>query len=198
MMVWKRKVGDSLVLGDDTVISVAQVSMADGSKFQGTISLGFEVPPGVLVQRAETYVKQNERPPFPQFYRYVNKETNSVFGYSFTAQSEPSTLETGGYRCELVSDYDDMRKDDRLLEIYLFRSEVEAEACVIGITAVGDVGNYTGVVKYLHGNLWAVMIDHFDQYQEDPDTPNPIIRSYAEPSARVMAAIEGKPQRKTA
>ena len=163
-----------------------------GGQFKGAVTLGFEVPEGVVVQRAETYLKQGELQQFPQFFRIVNKESGRVFGYSFEPPAEGSTL-TYGYRSELITGYDEMTEDDHRLTIYWFRSEAEAEACVLGV-AVSDLGGVDlGVVKHRHGRLWLMMVDH---YHDDQENVNPIIRSFIQPSPRVMSTIEGVQRRK--
>jgi hypothetical protein len=171
---------------------VKAIISSDGKPFKGAVSLGFETPKGTLVQRAETYVKQLELEPFPQFYRVVNKENGRVFGYSFDLPAEASTL-SYGHRHELVTGYDEMTEDDHRLSFYLFRSESEAEACVLGVTAAEVVGQRVGVIKERHGHKWVVLLDY---YEELADEINPTIRSFIQPSPRVMATINGE-RRKT-
>lgn len=192
MLIWKRKVGDVIVLGDDAAIVVKEVVPHGGGRFKGSVTLGFEVADGVMVQRAETYLKQAEVPDFPQFFRVVDKETDRIFGYSFEPASEGSTL-SYGYKHELVTGYDEMIEDDHRLTFYIFRSEAEAEACVLGVSASDLGGIELGVVKHRFGRLWLVMIDH---YTGIPEEVNPSIHSFVTPSPRVMSAIEGVPRRK--
>jgi sRNA-binding carbon storage regulator CsrA len=191
--MWKRKVGDSVVIGDDTVVSVAGVRLAGGGVFKGEVTLGFEAPEGALVQRAETYLKQNETPPFPQFYRYCERKSGRVVGYALSPPAEISTREDD-YLFELIAGYEDLTDDDRQVVIYLFRTDAEAEAFVIGLNAAEVVGVEIGVVKERRGNLWAVMLDFYSRYPDED--PNPLIRSFANPSPRVMAAIENTPRRR--
>jgi sRNA-binding carbon storage regulator CsrA len=192
IFIWKRKIGDKLVVGDDIVVVVNAVTPAGGGVFKGTVTLGFEVPKNVLVQRAEKYVKQKEPPPFPVFYRIVDKETGRIFGYSFDTAAEGSTL-TYGYNHELISDYLDMTGDDHRVSIYMFRTEAEAEACVIGVAATDASGETIGAVKSRADALWYVLLDH---YEDPPQGPNPAIRSFVVLSDRVDAAIKSGPRRK--
>ena len=161
------------MVGDDVAILVKAVSTRDGRPFKGEVTLGFEVPEGVFVQRAETYSEQNELASFPQFFRVVNRETGAVFGYSFEPSAEGSTL-SYGYDNELVTDYDEMTDADHRLAFYLFRSEAEAEACVLGVSASDVVGVDLGVVKHTTDRRWVVMIDY---YREPPLDVNPEVRS---------------------
>jgi len=192
MIIWKRKVGDMVVLGDEAAVVIASVNPSNGGVFKGTVSLGFEVPDNMLVQRAETYQEQGKPLPFPQFFRVANKETDRIFGYSFEPASEGSTL-SYGYKHELVAGYDDMTEDDHTLVIYLFRSEAEAEACILGVTATDTIGVNVGVVKHKHGRIWAVL---FDFYQADPEDVNPVIRSFVNPNPKVEEAIQNSMRRK--
>ena len=194
MFMWKRKVGDSLVIGDDAVVKVAGVSQANGERFKGTVTLGFSVPEGRLVQRAEKYVLQNEKPPFPQFYRYCQRGYRKVSGYSWEPPAEVST-KNERFTYEMIAGYDDMDpRRDREVHIYLFRSDAEAEACIIGLNATGEVGVQIGVLKTFQQGMWMVLIDFYHSL-DYLDQPNPVIRSFADPNPRVMAAIEEQPRR---
>jgi sRNA-binding carbon storage regulator CsrA len=186
MMIWKRRVGDCIALGDEAVVVVKKVDRSDGKRFSGTVSLGFEVPRDMLVQRAETYVKQGEPPPFPQFFRVVNKELGTIYGYSFSPPAEGSTL-SYGYRSELIAGYDDMTEDDHKLAIYRFRSEAEAEACVLGVSATDKNSISLGTVVHKFCGQWLVLLDYYRDHQEDV---NPVIRSFIHPNPRVEEAIE--------
>jgi hypothetical protein len=157
------------------------------------VSLGFEVPNEVLVQRAETFVKQQEPTAFPHFYRIVDKESGRIFGYGFDPAAEGSTL-SYGYNYELISDYKDITTDDHRLSLYLFRSEAEAEACVLGISATNSAGETLGAVKGRAGKLWAVLMDHYEDYT---DEANPVIRLFANQSDKVDAVIKSGPRRST-
>jgi len=195
MFIWKRLVGDKVVIGDDIVVMVKAVTPAGGGNFKGTVSLGFEVPDTLKVQRAETYVKQHEVPAFPSFYRVVDRESGRIFGYSLEAASEGSTL-TYGYNHELISDYLDMTGDDHRISIYMFRTEAEAEACVLGVSATNAAGETIGAVKGRATPLWLVLLDHYDD--EQPDEANPAIRNFVHLSDKVDAVIKSGPRRRTA
>ena len=174
------------------MLTVKAVEPAGGGQFRGVVRLGFDVPDDVHVQRAETYVKQGETQTFPRFYRIVDRENGRIFGYGFEPAAEGSTL-TFGYDYELVSDYKDMTKDDHRLSFYLFRSEAEAEACILGVSATNSAGETIGVLKHKVGRLWCTMMDHY----EDPiGEANPIIRSFVTQSGRVSSSIQSGQRRK--
>jgi sRNA-binding carbon storage regulator CsrA len=193
MFLWKRKEGEGAIIGDDCYVTVAEVRQSDGQLFKGTVTLGFEVPDGTLVQREETYKIQGEAVPFPQFYRYVDRDSSRVVGYAFDLPAEAS-LRSTSYHYELITGYEDMDPDrDRQVIMHLFRSESEADACIRGLETADVVGIELGFIKKKVDTVWVLLIDLYQQvsYRDDP---NPLIRSFVEPNPRILEAINGRPK----
>ncbi|MHC4270675.1 MAG: carbon storage regulator CsrA [Planctomycetota bacterium] len=56
MLVLSRKLGESLIIGDNIKITVEEIS-------KGQIKLGIEAPKDVAICREEVYKNTNESPP---------------------------------------------------------------------------------------------------------------------------------------
>lgn len=194
MIMWKRKVNDSVVIGDDIVVAVTGVHPKKGGRFEGEVTLGFETPEGTPVQRAETFVV-SEPEPFPQFYRIREKGSGRLVGYALSPPGEFSSREDSNVY-ELISGYEDMDPElDRRVDILFFRTNAEAEAFMLALSTAQVVGVELGTVREKRGNVHIVLIDFYVNL-DYLDDPNPVIRSYVYQSPRVMAALESLPQRR--
>lgn len=187
MLFWTRNTGQKVVIGDDIVLVVKSVMNSHGDKIKGaSVSLGFDLPKGVRVQRGETY-ENVMKTPFPVFYRLRSRMNNKVRGYSWTLPGEVDFHEEG-FDYEQISGFDDMRDDDDPVSIYIFRSEAETLAFMEGLK-IGDRKDDKGATHTKYDNVWLVLVH---QYYGDRQGPNPEIRNRINSFDRVKSILSNK------
>jgi sRNA-binding carbon storage regulator CsrA len=188
MIMWKRKVGQSVVIGSDVLVTVKRVCDAGGRVLKGVeSSLGFVTPEGVRVQRAEKYTKDlQENLEFPRFYKMLKRSSGRVHGYSLSLPAEVD-LRSDGYDYAPVDGFEDMKENDPKVELHIFRSEAEAIAFSQGV-ALSDEDAKLGTAIGRQGNIWLVLV-HF-YYEEYPSGfKNPQIRDHLGRSERLQEAL---------
>lgn len=187
MMIWKRKVGQAVVIGSDTLVEVKKIYDPQGNPVHGyEARLGFITPKGTRVQKAEKYTQDlEENLQFPRFYRMINRATRKSQGYSLDLPQEVDRR-SDGFDYELIEGFEDMRDDDDRVELHLFRAESDAIAFAQGLE-LGDTESKCGNVIGRHGNIWLVMVHWY--YQSYTQGPNPAIRDHLGRSERLMEAL---------
>jgi len=179
MLMWKRRVGQSVVIGSDTLVEVKRIE-------NGEITLGFVTPEGVRVQRAEKYTKDlEENLEFPRFFRMVSRVNSSTHGYSLELPAEVDRR-SDGYDYIEIAGFEDMNEDDDAVELHIFRSEAEAIAFSQGVE-LADLSSEIGAVLGRSGNVWIVLIHRY--YSAYSDEPNPVIRDHLGRSERLQEAL---------
>lgn len=190
MMIWKRKVGQSVVIGSDTLVEVKQVWDKSGKTVHGAeVRLGFITPRGTRVQKAERYTQDlEENLKFPRFYRMINRATKKAQGYSLDLPQEVDRR-SDGFDYVPIEGFEDMLEEDDRLELHMFRSEAEAIAFSQGLELI-DTEAKCGNVIARHGNIWLVMVHHY--YQAYVQGQNPVIRDHLGRSERLMEELRGQ------
>ena len=190
LFIYKRKIGQKVLAGNDVVIAVKGVSDASGKPIrEAVVSLGFALPSGMRMQRGEQFLEEYEElqtMPFPMFYRQVSISAREIQGYALTLPLEQQQ----GVFFEAVASYDDMTEDDHPITICYFRSEAEVRAFESGLQH--DNLQVSASVTEKRDGLFLVLVDKFEYYSE-PDV-NPRIRNITAIDPIVLRAL--KPERR--
>jgi len=187
MLFWKRRAGQSVVIGSDTLVQVKHITGPDGSRIKGAeASLGFVTPSGVRVQRAEKYTKDlEENLAFPLFYRMISRVTGETHGYALELPVEVDRR-SDGYDYTPIAGFEDMVEEDDRVELHIFRSEAESIAFSQGVELM-DTDAECGTIMGRNGNTWLVLVHHY--YSAYASGPNPTIRDHLGRSEQLQEAL---------
>lgn len=185
MFIWKRRLGEKVIAGNDMVVVVKSVEDNQGNEVRGAyVSLGFQLPYGVRVMKAETFLEtQLEKTvPFPYFYRIRSTASDTILGYSFILPAEVDYHHV----YELVEDYSSMIEEDDRLTIMHYRSQAEATACMQGAELLND--DDVSIIMTRRDPWHLVMVTSRTYGYGDEDN-NPIVRVLTPVADEIMRAL---------
>ena len=155
MLVLTRKVGDGVVIGGHTFITVNRIA---GKQ----VHLAFDTPLGTEVIRSELAAASAGKPlGFPVFYRVRRKADDTLAGYGLSLP----TVESTRFYFEEIAGYRDVTDEDHSIGIYIFASEGEAYAMKRGMEISGS--DLAHVVEGRQGK-WLVLVDYGSEGWHDP------------------------------